>query len=264
MRRGLAPSRQQAQADVAAGRVLVAGALADRPSRLVGAHEPLELVGDPPRYVGRGGDKLEAALATFAVDVAGRRALDAGASTGGFTDCLLQAGARLVVAVDVGHGQLHPRLRSDARVVVRERMNLRGLVLTDVGGEPFDVVTADLSFISLRTVAAALVGVTAAGGHVMLLVKPQFEAGRIDASRGRGVIRDPRVWERAIAGVSAALADAGAAMMGLMVSPLLGAEGNVEFFLHGRRGAQPALLDVRAAIAEGVERQARGHAPGQR
>jgi 23S rRNA (cytidine1920-2'-O)/16S rRNA (cytidine1409-2'-O)-methyltransferase len=147
VRRGLAPSRERAQADIAAGRVLVGGSVADKPARLVAAGEPIRLVGPPPRYVGRGGDKLEGALDRFGVAVAGRRWLDAGASTGGFTDCLLQRGASGVVAVDVGHGQLHERLRGDERVDVRERLNVRFLTAADIGG-PVDGVVADLSFIS--------------------------------------------------------------------------------------------------------------------
>ncbi|MEO6121631.1 MAG: TlyA family RNA methyltransferase, partial [Acidimicrobiales bacterium] len=152
VRRGLVPSREQARARIEQGRVLVAGAPADKASRLVDAGEPVAVLGDPPPFVSRAGAKLAAALDRFAVDPAGRRALDAGASTGGFTDCLLQRGAARVVAVDVGHGQLHERLRADPRVVVHDRTNIRGFRLD----EPVDLVVADLSFISLRTVAPAL------------------------------------------------------------------------------------------------------------
>jgi 23S rRNA (cytidine1920-2'-O)/16S rRNA (cytidine1409-2'-O)-methyltransferase len=215
--------------------VLVGGAMADKPARLVDAGEPLTLSGPPARFVGRGGDKLDGALDGFGIDVAGLRCLDAGASTGGFTDCLLQRGAAAVVAVDVGHGQLHPRLRADPRVDVRERVNVRTLVVADVGG-PFPLVVADLSVISLRTVASALVGLTAPGGDLVVLVKPQFEVGRAEASRGRGVVRDPAKRDEAVDGVVAALGTAGAAMMGRMVSPLTGADGNVELFVHARRG----------------------------
>ncbi|MFP5377742.1 MAG: TlyA family RNA methyltransferase [Acidimicrobiia bacterium] len=229
VRRGLAPSREQAHARIAEGRVLVGGAPAAKPSRLVSPAEPLEVVGPPPRFASRGGDKLDAALERFGVDVAGRRALDAGASTGGFTDCLLQRGAAAVVAVDVGAGQLHERVRADRRVTVLDRTNVRDLVLA----EPVGVVVADLSFISLRTVAPALVGPNAApGADVVLLVKPQFEAGRAEAARGRGVIRDPAVWRRVLEEVRSALAARRAAMMGAMVSPLTGADGNVEFLAH--------------------------------
>jgi 23S rRNA (cytidine1920-2'-O)/16S rRNA (cytidine1409-2'-O)-methyltransferase len=189
--------------------------------------------GEGPRFVGRGGEKLAAALDRFAVTVDGSRALDAGASTGGFTDCLLQYGARCVVAVDVGYGQLHERLRADPRVESVERTNVRDLVPGDLG-PPFDVVVADLSFISLRTVLAPLLEQAAPGAHVVLLVKPQFEAGREEAARGRGVIGDPAVWRRVLDEVLIALRAAGAAIMGAMVSPLTGADGNVEFLVHAR------------------------------
>jgi 23S rRNA (cytidine1920-2'-O)/16S rRNA (cytidine1409-2'-O)-methyltransferase len=216
--------------------VLVAGTVAAKPARMVDAGEPLELVGPPPRFVGRGGEKLDAALEHFAVDVAGKRCLDAGASTGGFTDCLLQHGAASVVAVDVGYGQLHERLRADARVDNRERTNVRSLTADDVGG-PAEVVVADLSFISLRTVLPALLGLAAPGADLVLLVKPQFEAGREEAARGRGVIRDPEVHRRVVDEVASAAVSQGAAMMGVMPSPITGAEGNQEFLLHCRAAA---------------------------
>src|SRR5262249_29143742 len=162
---------------------------------------------------------LDAALERFDLDVTGLRALDAGASTGGFTDCLLQRGAALVVAVDVGHGQLHERLRRHPRVVSRERTNIRVATLDDLGGRAVAVVVADLSFISLRTVAPTLARMTCPNGHLIVLVKPQFEAGRREASRGRGVIRDPEVWRSALGRVIAAFEAAGATMMDLMVSP---------------------------------------------
>lgn len=199
--------------------------------------------GEGPRFVGRGGDKLAAALERFAVPVDGVRALDAGASTGGFTDCLLQHGADCVVAVDVGHGQLHERLRADPRVESVERTNVRGLAPGDVG-PPFDLVVADLSFISLRTVLAPLLGLAAPGAHLVLLVKPQFEAGRDEASRGRGVIRDPEVWRRVLDEVVIALRVTGAAIMGAMVSPLTGADGNVEFLVHARAATPSGADDI--------------------
>jgi 23S rRNA (cytidine1920-2'-O)/16S rRNA (cytidine1409-2'-O)-methyltransferase len=216
---------------------------------------------DGPRapYVSRGGEKLAAALDTFAVTVTGADALDAGASTGGFTDCLLQRGAAHVHAVDVGRAQLHDRLRHDDRVTVVERANIRHLTLTalDRSDRPFPLVVADLSFISLTTVAPALVALAAPGADLVLLVKPQFEAGRADVDRGRGVISAPEVWRRALVGAIGALGTAGAAMMGLMVSPLLGARGNVEFLAHlvvaapdGPAGGDAAVVDdaVQAAV----------------
>ncbi|MGI8809008.1 MAG: TlyA family RNA methyltransferase [Acidimicrobiales bacterium] len=259
VRRGLVPSRDRAQAEIAAGRVMVRGVPATKPARLVDADDPLALQGPGPRFVSRGGDKLDAALARFALDVAGRTALDAGASTGGFTDCLLQRGAAHVVAVDVGRGQLDMRLRADPRVTVRERTNVRHLTLADLGrpalAEPIDLVVADLAFISLRTVAPALVGLAATGADLVLLVKPQFEAGRADANRERGVIRDPRVWADALRGVIDTYAHEGAAIMGLMVSPLVGAEGNVEFLAHFVTGPAVAapVDDVEALVASVVD-----------
>jgi 23S rRNA (cytidine1920-2'-O)/16S rRNA (cytidine1409-2'-O)-methyltransferase len=265
VRRGLVASREQAQSAVAAGQVLVRGSVADKPSRLVDRSEPVTLAGEAPRFVGRGGLKLEAALDRFAIDVTGRRALDAGASTGGFTDCLLQRGAAEVVAVDVGRGQLHERLVRDPRVQSRERTNIRLLTLSQVGGRPFDLVVADLSFISLRTVAPVLVGPLAGlGGDVVTLIKPQFEAGREAASAGRGVIRDPAVWSETLHRVISALTAEGAVMMGLMVSPVTGAEGNVEFLAHclahgrahavGERPSQEtATEEVAAVVREATE-----------
>jgi 23S rRNA (cytidine1920-2'-O)/16S rRNA (cytidine1409-2'-O)-methyltransferase len=234
VRRGLVSSRDRAQSEIAAGRVLVRGVPATKAARMVDAGDPVALQGPGPRFVSRGGDKLDAALDRFSVDVSGRTALDAGASTGGFTDCLLQRGAAHVVAVDVGRGQLHARLRADPRVTVRERTNVRHLTLADLGPDraPFDLVVADLAFISLRTVADALLGLAGPGADLVLLVKPQFEAGKAEADRERGVIRDPEVWADALRGVVDSYAARGAAIMGLMVSPLLGAEGNVEFLAH--------------------------------
>ena len=206
------------------------------------------VAGPPPRFVGRGGEKLAAALERFAIDLTGRVVLDAGASTGGFTDCALQAGAARVVAVDVGRGQLHRRLLTDPRVDSRERTNVRHLAPGDLG-PPVDVVVADLSFISLRTVMEAILGLVRDGGDLVWLVKPQFEAGRQEASKNRGVISDPEVWHRVLDEVTGALRGHGAAIMGLMTSPLRGADGNVEFLLHGRAASeQPDAVDVQQAI----------------
>jgi len=215
----------------------VGGAPADKASRMVGAGEPVEILDPPPRFVSRGGDKLAAALDTFALDVDGRRALDAGASTGGFTDCLLAAGAVRVVAVDVGHGQLHPRVRDDPRVDVRERVDVRTITRGEFG--QFDLVVADLSFISIRSVLDALIGVSDDGADLVLLVKPQFEAGKVEADRGRGVIKDPAVWRSVLEAVEGALLARGAVIIGWMVSPVRGAKGNVEFFVHA--AAPPAV-----------------------
>ena len=267
MRRGLADSRQEAQAAIAAGSVLVAGAPADKPARLVAPDEPLVVLGPPSPYVSRGGLKLEAALSRFAVPSAGRTALDAGASTGGFTDCLLQRGATHVYAVDVGHGQLDPSLRDDPRVTVLERTNVRTLTAeelhaADPAFEPCPLVVADLSFISLRSVVPALTGPVAAdGADLVLLVKPQFEAGRAAVSRGKGIVRDPALWREALEGVTSALLTAGTGIMGAMPSPLTGAAGNVEFLLHARKGAHGGTAeDVTTVLAAAVS-EAEGRVP---
>jgi 23S rRNA (cytidine1920-2'-O)/16S rRNA (cytidine1409-2'-O)-methyltransferase len=241
---------------------MVRGVPATKAARLVADEDPVALQGPAPRFVSRGGEKLDAALDRFCIDVAGRTALDAGASTGGFTDCLLQRGAAHVVAVDVGRGQLDLRLRNDDRVTVRERTNVRHLTVADLGpgAAPFDLVVADLAFISLRTVAPALLGLAAPRADLVLLVKPQFEAGRIEASRQRGVISDPTVWADTLSAVFAAFAERGAAIMGVMVSPLLGAEGNVEFLTHLVAGSSESAGDVPtmvgAAVEEAVARRA--------
>jgi 23S rRNA (cytidine1920-2'-O)/16S rRNA (cytidine1409-2'-O)-methyltransferase len=203
-------------------------------------------------WASRGGLKLDAALSRWPVSIEGRRCLDAGASTGGFTDVLLARGAREVVAVDVGRGQLLERLRRDPRVVVFDRTNIRTVEPTDLGATPFEVVVADLSFISLRTVAPALAGPLAApGAELVWLVKPQFEAGREIVARGKGVVRDPAAWHQALVDVGRALSTAGAAIMGAMSSPLRGAEGNVEFLLWAR--AHTALgLAAEEAADEGL------------
>lgn len=215
------------------GRVLVNGAVADKSSRLVDPADAVIVDSPPARFVSRGGEKLAAALHGFDLDVAGRRVLDAGASTGGFTDCLLQAGASHVVALDVGHGQLHPKIRHDDRVTVIERFNVREVTEPVIGGL-VDMVVADLSFISLTLVIDALVGVCREGADLVLLVKPQFEAGRREVARGRGVVTDPLVHRQAVDDVSAAVLMAGADVTGLIESPIKGGQGNVEFLLHGR------------------------------
>jgi len=236
VRRGLASSRTEAATTIAAGRVLVNGAVAEKPARLVAAGDALTLSGPPSRFVGRGGDKLDVALDAFAVDVAGQRWLDVGASTGGFTDCLLARGAAHVVALDVGHGQLHPRLREDPRVTVLERANVRAATPTSVGGL-VDGIVVDVSFISLRVIIPVLVELCQPGSPMVLLVKPQFEAGRVEVSRGRGVITDPVIHERVRAEIDAALRAAGAAVLDWIDSPLLGGQGNRELLVHALTGA---------------------------
>ena len=183
------------------------------------------------RFVGRGAEKLDHALDVFGIEVSGRRMIDAGASTGGFTDCLLQRGAAQVVAVDVGHGQLHERLRADPRVVNLERQNIRAVTPSVIGGR-VDGAVGDLSFISLRLVIAPLVAVCQPGSSMILLVKPQFEAGRAEVSRGRGVVTDPEVHDRVRDEVDLALREAGCDIAGWTTSPITGADGNIEFLVH--------------------------------
>jgi len=244
--------------------VLVSGAVADKPARLVSPDEPVAITGPSPRYVSRGGEKLAGALERFEIPVAGRRALDVGSSTGGFTDCLIQRGALSVTAVDVGRGQLHERLRSDPRVEVRERTDIRRVTPDDLGGV-FDLVVADLSFISLRSVAGQLARMAAPGAPLVVLVKPQFEAGRQEANRGRGVIRRPAAWEAALEGALGAMQPVGTAIMGIMVSPLRGADGNVEFLAHLTKVAsdpaaatEPASPAALASLIEGAVAEAAG------
>ena len=207
-------------------------------STLVTPEDPVAVAAPPRRFVSRGGDKLEAALDRFDVDVRGRDALDAGASTGGFTDCLLQRGASRVIAVDVGYGQLAWSLRQDPRVVVLERTNARDLAPERVPFAP-EIVVADLSFISLRLVIPPLAEVSASGARFVLLVKPQFEAGR-QAVGDRGVVSDPAAWTAALRGVIGAGEDNGLRALGVMASPLLGPAGNVEFLVAARRERPPS------------------------
>jgi 23S rRNA (cytidine1920-2'-O)/16S rRNA (cytidine1409-2'-O)-methyltransferase len=245
VRRGLLDNLADAALAIEAGRVLVAGSPAFSATRLVAPGEALHVVADAPRFVSRGGEKLAAALVGFDVDVRGRRALDAGASTGGFTDCLLQAGATEVVAVDVARGQLAWRLRHDPRVTLLERTNARDLDPASVGGA-VDVVAADVSFVSLRTVAPALARCSRPDADFLLLVKPQFEAGRARVGEG-GVVRDPDVHRAVLREVRDDLRARGLVAIDAMTSPLRGADGNVEFLFHCRRDGVPvddAVLDA--------------------
>jgi len=229
----LATSRLLAVEAIDSRRVLVNGTMADKASRQVDPSDAIVVEGPPPRFVSRGGDKLDRALAAFDLEVAGKRVLDGGASTGGFTDCLLQRGAATVAAVDVGHGQLHPRIRSDQRVLVLEKYNIRNLRVDDIGGA-VDVVVADVSFISLRRVIAPLVGVCRPGADLVLLVKPQFEAGRQEVNRGRGIITDAAVHARVRDEIEESLLSNGCTVLGWIDSPLTGADGNREFLVHAR------------------------------
>ena len=237
VRRGLAPSREEARRLIEARAVTVNGATAERPARAVLPGDALEVL-HPARFVSRGGDKLDGALTALDLDVTGLRCIDVGASTGGFTDCLLQRGAAAVVAIDVGRTQLHERLGASPQVRSLDGVNVRHLQPAEAGG-PAEFVTADLSFISLRLVMARLAALTAHGGDLLVLVKPQFEVGRREAARGRGVIRSPVVWRRVLTEVGQAAAGEGLAPQAVVVADPPGARGNAEFFLHCRRGGEP-------------------------
>jgi 23S rRNA (cytidine1920-2'-O)/16S rRNA (cytidine1409-2'-O)-methyltransferase len=251
VRRRLAESRTEAQRLIAAGRVTVGGAPALKAASMVTASDDIVVGRAAAEYASRGGHKLAGALDALGVGPQGRIALDAGASTGGFTDVLLQRGARRVMAVDVGYGQLAWHLRTDERVVVLDRTNVRNLQPADLP-EPPDLVVADLSFISLTLVLPALATVATAAADHVLLVKPQFEAGPGGVGKG-GVVRDPAVWQTALRRVIGAAADLGLGLVGVTVSPLPGPSGNVEHFVHLRRGAAgDASEAIAAAVAAGV------------
>ena len=259
VRRGLARSREHAAELIAARRVTVSGSPATKAATGVSTDVALVVADDPdrPDYVSRGGHKLAGALEVFGplgLEVAGRRCLDAGASTGGFTDVLLRAGAAQVVAVDVGYGQLAWPLRSDDRVVVHDRTNVRDLT-RDLVGEPVDLVVGDLSFISLRLVLDALLGVTATDGDLALMVKPQFEVGKDRVGRG-GVVRDADLRAEAVAAVAGAAAHRGWGARAVTTSPLPGPSGNLEYFVWLRAGS--ATVDEDAVRAEVRRTAARG------
>lgn len=268
MRRGLARSREHAAELIAEGRVKVAGTLATKPATGVTTDVALVVASDPqrPDFVSRGGHKLAGALAAFeprGLAVAGRRCLDAGASTGGFTDVLLRHGAAEVVAVDVGYGQLAWPLRQDPRVRVLDRTNIRDLTPALAGGT-VDLVVGDLSFISLRLVLDALLGVTREDGDLGLMVKPQFEVGKDRVGKG-GVVRDLALRAEAVASVADAAAERGWGARAVVRSPLPGPSGNVEFFVWLRRGpAAVTAADIEAEVRRlGTDgRASQGTVPG--
>lgn len=232
---GLVSTRSAAASAIMAGTVLMDGVVVDKPGHRVHAGARVEVRAPEQPYASRGGVKLAHALAAFGIDVRGRTAVDLGASTGGFTDCLLQAGAARVYAVDVGRGQLAWRLRHDPRVVSLEGRNARSLTPADVGG-PRDLVTVDLAFISLRLVWPAIAGLLAPGGDVVALVKPQFEAGRREVRRG-GVVRNPAVHEAVLHDARDGARAAGLVPLAITFSPITGPAGNIEYVIHARRGA---------------------------
>jgi 23S rRNA (cytidine1920-2'-O)/16S rRNA (cytidine1409-2'-O)-methyltransferase len=254
VRRGLARSREHAVALIAEGRVAVSGRAATKPATGVDPATPVVVRTDPdmPSWVSRGAHKLLGALEAFPVVVDGRRALDAGASTGGFTEVLLSRGATEVVAVDVGYGELAWSLRTDDRVSVLERTNVRALTPEQIGG-PVDLVVADLSFISLKLVLPALTACARPEADLLPMVKPQFEVGRERLGSG-GVVRDPGHRGDAVLDVGRAAAELGWGTAGVVASPLPGPAGNVEFFLWLRRDADPIRDDdVRRAVEEGPQ-----------
>ncbi|MEU0991136.1 TlyA family RNA methyltransferase [Streptomyces sp. NPDC005953] len=256
VRRKLARSREHASQLIAAGRVTVGGTTATKPATQVETSAAVVVVDDDsdPDYVSRGGHKLAGALAAFmprGLAVEGRRALDAGASTGGFTDVLLRTGAAHVVAVDVGYGQLAWSLQSDERVTVKDRTNVRELTLEAIDDTPVDLVVGDLSFIPLGLVLPALVRCTAPGADLVLMVKPQFEVGKDRLGTG-GVVRSPDLRKETVLAVAGRAAELGLGVLGVTASPLPGPSGNVEYFLWLRAGA-PSVdpADVDRAVAEG-------------
>lgn len=247
VRRGIVDSRTAAKQMIERGAVEVEGNPNPKPATLVGGEQWVRVVGDPKPYVSRGGEKLAGALDQFAIVVTGRTAIDVGASTGGFTDCLLQHGAASVVAVDVGYGQLHWKLRQDDRVVVVERTNIRKATAEALGA-PFGVVVADLSFIGLATVAADLAGLGDATTDWVVLVKPQFEAGRSEVDRG-GIVRDPVTRTNAVLRAVEAFELAGLGVHGAVPSPITGAKGNQEFLLWLRQdGARMTHEAIRGLV----------------
>jgi 23S rRNA (cytidine1920-2'-O)/16S rRNA (cytidine1409-2'-O)-methyltransferase len=263
VRRGLARSREHAAELVAAGRVQLRGARAEKPAAMVDPADAVRVIDvEGDEYVSRGGHKLAGALDAFAplgLDVAERRCLDAGASTGGFTDVLLRRGAAAVIAVDVGYGQLAWPLRTDARVKVLDRTNVRTLTPGAIEG-PVDVTVADLSFISLRLVLPALAACTTADGDLVPMVKPQFEVGRDRVGSG-GVVRDPELRAAAVLDVAASAGEVGFGVAGVAVSPLPGPSGNVEFFLWLRRGAPAADPETIRAVMQPEPAVAPGSQP---
>ncbi len=235
--RGLSPTRAQAKALIMSGRVRHGTDRLDKPGKEYPADLELS-IDQPPRFVGRGGEKLAAWLERFPLDLNGAHILDIGASTGGFTDCALQAGATAATCVDVGFGQLHEKLRRDPRVTNLERLNARHLTAADLPRPSYDAVVMDLSFISLKSVLPAVWPFLRPGGTLVALVKPQFEAGKVEVDKGEGVIRDDAVRARALAGVREfALRELpGAALIGEMECPVHGADGNREFLLGLTKG----------------------------
>ncbi|HYP27890.1 MAG TPA: TlyA family RNA methyltransferase [Blastocatellia bacterium] len=246
--RGLAESRARAQALILAGQVLVRDQRVDKPGQLIDPEAEIRIKGETPRYVSRGGLKLEAALNAFAIDPRGKICIDVGASTGGFTDCLLQHGAARVWAIDVGHNQLAWRIRQDSRVEVIEGHNARSLD-TDQFPSRFELASIDVSFISLTKILPSVYNVLSEPADCVALIKPQFEVGKGEVGRG-GIVTDPAGHKRVLLEIEAAARSLGFTVDGLIESPILGAEGNREFLIHLRRGEETTPP---ASIRERVE-----------
>ncbi len=248
---GYAPSRQRARLMIESGCVTVDGVMVKKPSMPIADGEHIVVVSDPLAYVGRGGLKLEAALDAFGIDPRGCVALDIGASTGGFTDCLLQRGARLVYAVDSGEGQLAPKLRADARVISRERLNARALTVEDLGGDRVDLIVMDVSFISATYLLPRFHALMKDAAHAVCLIKPQFEVGKTMLGKG-GVVKDPAARLSAVERVCDCAQSQGLVPTGLIPSPIAGGDGNREFLVHlepaGHAGKALTAIDLRSVV----------------
>ncbi len=261
LQRGLCTSREQARGLILAGKVKVAGKTVDKAGQAIAEDAAIEIVAPEHNYVSRGGLKLEKAVQQFGFNLLGRRMLDVGSSTGGFTDCALQNGVARVIALDVGTGQLDWKLRNDSRVHVMEKTNIRFVSSSDLPFTP-DLVTIDVSFISLRLVLPVVYGLLGGDGEVIALIKPQFEAGKEQVSRGKGVIRDAAVHHETIMSVLTCAQETGFSLSGLTWSPIRGPEGNIEFIAWLRKGAPmpvpPDFCDLVCAVVEGAHKDFSG------
>ena len=243
LRRGITPDLKEAEKLIAANKVQVNGSFATTAAQMVLKSDSLEVVVDRDQYVSRGGYKLAHALSVFSIDPCKLDCVDVGASTGGFSDCLLQEGASTVTTIDVGYGVLHERLVNDARITRFERLNIRD-ANSVISPKRFQLLVADLSFISLRLVLQNLVDLCEFGASMVLLVKPQFESSYEEASRSNGVIRDPDIWKRTLEEVAEVAKNVGAPLQAVTVSPLNGIRGNREFFFHLINGAKNQAIDI--------------------
>jgi 23S rRNA (cytidine1920-2'-O)/16S rRNA (cytidine1409-2'-O)-methyltransferase len=238
VKRGLVQSRERAQSLIMEGKIRVEGRVVDKPGTAVEEEASVEILGEDLPYVSRGGLKLEGALAAFSIDPSGMTVMDVGASTGGFTDCMLQKGAQKIYAIDVGYGQLAWKLRNDPRVIILEKTNARYLRRDAIEGE-VDLILVDASFISIEKILPHLLGFLMAGGTVIALIKPQFEVGKGEVGKG-GVVRDPSLHEKVVGRISRFFEDLGLSVLGVVESPLLGPKGNKEFFIHMAKPSVPA------------------------